>query len=82
MARITGRQPRRLVALLAERVQVATGELARETAIGNLSDAARKAKPELEAFGLTIVAERPKRPILNRYGEKSQQHLWRLAKIH
>ena len=81
LAEISGRQCRRLVRFLATRDGVLTGTLASATAIGNVSDCAARARPHLRRFGLEIQCERPARPVRNRFGEVSQQQIWRLVEI-
>lgn len=71
---------RRMVDYLFIHGRASTAELARETGVGNLSDTANKIRPALLAVGLKLVAERPERPIRNRYGENSEQHIWRIER--
>ena len=57
-----------------------TGAVASSCAIGNVSDAARKANRELERYGFRILAKLPKPLSENRFGERSQQHEWRIER--
>lgn len=82
VSRLRGR-PRRLVDYLAKRPGGAmTSEIARECACQNVSDAAAKACRALEPAGYTIENALPQPPTRNRYGEVSQQHRWRLTRLH
>lgn len=81
ISEMASRQCRRFVAFLGNREGVASGELASATATANLSDCAARARPYLERHGLTIVCERPPRPLKNRFGEDSHQHIWRIREL-
>ena len=71
----------RLVTYLIDHSGVFVGRLSADTAIGNVSDVAIKANRILEAYGLRIVARRPRKKHLNRFGEPTDQHQWWLERI-
>ncbi len=75
------KQARRLVEYLLCHDVATTTQIARDCSIGNISAAANYIRPALERRGLTIVASLPKPLILNRFGEQSQTHEWRLTRL-
>lgn len=75
-------QAGRIIQLLHNRGPQLTSVIASEAAIGNVSDAAARANSRyLEPHGYRIVAELPKPLTRNRYGQPSQQNLWRLVRV-
>lgn len=79
---IRSRGARRLINFLATNIGGAlTHEVARACAISNISDTAAKARPALERRGFTIVARPPCRPVVNRFGERTQVHEWKIVPL-
>ncbi|MBA6412378.1 hypothetical protein H2508_04560 [Parahaliea sp. F7430] len=74
-------QAHRLVSYLLVNGVAITHDIARDCAIGNISCAASYIRPALQKRGYTILATRPEKPILNRFGETSQIHEWRLIRL-
>lgn len=72
----TMNQGRRLVALLGRRSRLATREVNQTCSIGNISDIAADVNPYLHSEGYFIGCEPPDEPIINKFGEKSNQFLW------
>jgi len=58
---------------------MATGELAYRAGLSNISDGAAKLNQILAGYGLAVIAERPTPPLQDRWGNDSQQHIWRLT---
>lgn len=56
-------------------------EIARDCAIGNISDTASRLRPILERHGWTIVALAPNPPVRNRFGQISRENEWRLVRL-
>lgn len=77
----TSKQGVRMAQYLAARQNVLTGELAAAIACANLSAAAAKVRPHLEAMGWTITATPPAKRTRNRFGEISQANVWRLVPL-
>ena len=75
------KQAQRLVEYLLVNESAFTQDIARDCAIGNISSAASYIRPALQKRGLTITATLPRVRILNRYGEASQVHEWRLQRL-
>ncbi|MAC35125.1 MAG: hypothetical protein CME38_16215 [Haliea sp.] len=67
---------RRVMRFLLTNPGAMTHEVARACAISNVSCAAGYARPALRYQGFDIVAELPDRPVVNRFGERSQVHEW------
>jgi hypothetical protein len=72
----TMNQGRRLVALLGRRSRLATREVNQTCSIGNISDIAAEVNPYLHLEGFFIGCDYPDEPIINKFGEKSNQFLW------
>ena len=58
-----------------------TGEVAHSCSIGNLSDVAHYVNPYIFRQGFMIGCEKPDAPIINKFGEKSNQFLWSVYKV-
>lgn len=80
-AETKSRQAHRLVDYLFVCPGAFTGEISRACSIGNVSCAASYIRPSLEKRGLTITATLPDEKVLNRFGEPSQSHEWRLQRL-
>lgn len=78
---MTGKQPRRLVDYLLINKVALTHEIARDCSIGNVSDAACRARPYLEKRGITIACKLPSPRMRNKFGEESHSHEWRLQRL-
>lgn len=74
-------QAHRLVDYLYDSGPAMTGEVCQTCAIQNISAAANLIRPALQKQGLTILAERPRPLIRNRFGEVSHSHEWRIQAI-
>lgn len=81
MSETKSKQAHRLAEYLLVNGTAMTTAIARDCAIGNISCAASYIKPALEKRGCTIIATLPRRKIPNRFGEPSQVHEWRLARL-
>lgn len=75
------RQAHRLVDYLLTCSGALSGEISRACSIGNVSCAASYTHPALEKCGFAIVATLPAERVVNRFGEPSQSHEWRLRKL-
>lgn len=71
----------RLVDFLFTNGPSSTTFISRSCGIGNISDAANRIRPALRGCGIDLVAILPNPPIRNRYGERSQAHIWFLQSI-
>lgn len=78
LTKLTGR-PRRLVSFLAAHDTRSTAVIANICAIGNVSDAAIHANLVIWNYGLEIENFPPEKPFINRFGQRTQMHLWRLV---
>jgi len=58
-----------------------TPELCQNTATQNISAAVSCIKIHLEKRGLAVVARLPEPLILNRFGEPSMSHIWRIVRL-
>ena len=80
-AETKSRQAHRLVDYLFVCPGAFTGEISRACSIGNVSCAASYIRPSLEKRGLTITATLPDQKVVNRFGETSLSHTWRLQRV-
>jgi len=81
-SRITAPQARRLVRYLVDHPDgPLTGEIAHAQQIGNVSDAACKARKVLEPHGFTIVAVQPRPRVLNKFGRPCNTHKWYIRRV-
>jgi len=71
----------RLVLFLAAEGHAPTGRLANSCQIGNISSAVSAIQKTLMDHGLFIRNYLPKKPLLNRWGDKTQSHMWELIVI-
>jgi len=78
----TMNQGRRLVALLARRSRLATREVNQTCSIGNIADVAIKVNPYLHNEGFIIGCDYPPVPIINKFGEESNQFLWSMYDVN
>lgn len=74
-------QGRRMFEYLAKNPKSPTGYVAHHCSIGNLSDVAHYVNPYLRKHGLMIACEKPVKPILNKFKEKSNQFLWSVYSV-
>ena len=74
-------QARRMVEYLSISPYSPSGRVAHICGIGNLSDIARKANAYLFLLKLFISCERPSTPIINKFGEHSDQWLWSIYRV-
>ena len=71
--------PKRLTSYLSSNGPSYTGEISGACAIDNISAAAHIANEYLRPHGLAIVANLPEKLLVNRFGDKSMSHIWRLT---
>jgi len=72
---------RRLLALTARRSHIPTREVNQTCSIGNIADVAMDVNPYLHNEGLMIGCDYPPEPIINKFGEKSNQFLWSMYDV-
>lgn len=70
------RQAQRMLRYLSEHPDASTAEVARNCAIGNLSDIARKSNKYLAKRHLFISCRRPASRLANRFGVPSRVFRW------
>ena len=75
------RQAIRLIEYLAQYPASITVDVNRATAIGNISDVARKINPTLFMLGLFIACRPPFPPAMNRFGERSAMFEWSIYRL-
>lgn len=80
-AETRSKQAHRLVDYLLTCPGALSGEISRACSIGNVSCAASYIRPALEKRGIALVATPPEQKVVNRFGEPSQSHEWRLQKL-
>jgi len=73
--------PKRMTQHLADYGPTPTGELSATCAIANLSAAAFIANEYLRPHGLVIVAKLPEKLLVNRFGQKSMSHIWKIVAL-
>lgn len=71
----------RMFEYLAQNPNSPTGYVAHHCSIGNLSDVAHYINPHIFKEGLMIGCEKPSEPIINKFGEKSNQFLWSVYEV-
>ena len=74
-------QGRRMVEFLSQNPKTSTGVIASECSIGNLSDVAHYVNKYLRKHNLIIGCEKPIKPILNKFKERSNQFLWSIYDV-
>lgn len=72
---LTG-QPQRVTEFIYRHQGALTHHVAERCAVGNVSDACRRANFQLEQVGLRLVCRMPNPRIKNRFGQPSQVHKW------
>ena len=70
-----------LIEYLAQHPASITVDCNRATAIGNISDVARKINPTLFMLGLFIACRPPFPPAMNRFGERSAMFEWSIFRL-
>ena len=73
--------PNRMMWFLHRNGQIYTGDVASTCEVSNPSDVAHRADRHLVLLGLKIVCTLPDKLLVNRYGDKSMSHIWRLTLI-
>jgi hypothetical protein len=72
----------RLVVYLSHRETVTSGSICNSCSISNLSDTVSKVNPILNSVGLNIINYAPPEILLNKYGEKTPVHYWKLVVLN
>ncbi len=76
----TSKQGRRTVFYLGHNPDSKTGDVIHYAGV-NISHVSRKCNKFLRPQGYEIRCRKPPKPILNRFGDVSEQHLWGIYKI-
>ena len=78
----TRQATKRLINYLAVNPESITVDVNRSCSIGNISHYSTKyINPKIRQYGYQIGCERPPFPVLNKYGEYTQQHLWSFYRL-
>ena len=67
----------RIIKRLANQIGVATVDVNRDCAVGNISDIViKQINPRVFPMGLYVGCTRPPKAIKNRFGQETGMHLW------
>ena len=72
----------RLVVHLSHCDTDTSGSICNQCSISNLSDTVSKVNPILNSVGLNIINYPPPETLLNKYGEKTPVHYWKLVVLN